>query len=87
MLYEVITGVKNATTVKNYLTHLQDSYLVFLVNKYDVSLKKQLQNHKKAYFIDLGLIKEVGFQHSEDNGRMLENLAFIELKRRRNNFV
>lgn len=75
-------GVKNATTVKNYLIHLQDSYLVFLVNKYDTSLKVQLQNPKKAYFIDLGLIKELGFQHSEDNGRLLENLVYIELRRR-----
>ncbi len=75
-------GVKNATTVKNYLSYLQDTYLVFLVNKYDRSLKKQLQNPKKAYFIDLGLIKELGFQHSEDNGRLLENIVFVELKRR-----
>jgi predicted AAA+ superfamily ATPase len=75
-------GVKNATTVKSYLNHLQDSYLVFLVNKYDKSIKKQIQNPKKAYFIDLGLIRELGFHHSEDNGRLLENLVFIELKRR-----
>lgn len=77
-----VIGVKNATTVSNYLNNLQDTYLLFMINKYDASLKKQLQNPKKMYFIDLGLIRELGFHHSADNGRLLENLVFIELKRR-----
>jgi uncharacterized protein len=77
-----VIGVKNATTVKNYLGYLENTYLVFLVSKYDFSLKKQIHNPKKVYFIDLGLIRELGFHHSEDNGRLLENLVFIELKRR-----
>ena len=77
-----VIGVKNATTVKNYLSFLENTYLLFLVNKYDFSVKKQIQNPRKVYFIDLGLIRELGFQHSEDNGRLLENLVFIELKRR-----
>ncbi len=77
-----VIGVKNATTVKNYLSFIQNTYLIFLVNKYDTSLKRQLHNPKKGYFIDLGLVREIGFFHSEDNGRLLENLVFIELKRR-----
>ena len=77
-----VIGVKNATTVKNYLSFLENTYLLFLVNKYDFSVKKQIQNPRKIYFIDLGLIRELGFHHSEDNGRLLENLVFIELKRR-----
>jgi len=75
-------GVKNATTIKNYLSFIQDSYLVFLVNQYDNSLKKQIFNAKKAYFIDLGLIRQLAFHHTEDNGRLLENLVYLELKRR-----
>ena len=77
-----VVGVKNATTIKSYTTFLQDSYMIFMVNKYDVALKKQIQNAKKAYFIDLGLIRKLAFHHSEDNGRLLENLVFLELKRR-----
>lgn len=77
-----VIGVKNATTVKNYLSFLENTYLLFLVNKYDYSVKKQIQNPKKIYFIDLGLVRELGFHHSEDNGRLLENFVFIELKRR-----
>jgi len=77
-----VIGVKNATTVKSYLSFLENTYLLFLVNKYDFSVKKQIQNPKKIYFIDLGLVRELGFHHSEDKGRLLENMVFIELKRR-----
>ena len=76
-----VIGVKNATTVKQYLGYLQDAYMLDLVPKYDVSLKKQLHNPKKVYGIDLGLMRQVSFQHSENQGRLLENLVFLELKR------
>jgi len=78
-----VIGVKNASTVKNYLSFFQDSYLTFQINKYDYSLKKQIQNPKKTYFIDNALVKKLGFSFSENTGRLLENLVFIELKRRK----
>lgn len=77
-----VIGVKNATTVKQYLGFLQDAYMLNLVSKYDTSLKKQLHNPKKVYGIDLGLMRQLSFQHSENQGRLLENLVFLELKRR-----
>jgi len=77
-----VVGVKNASTISSYIAFLQDSYLIFMVNKYDVSLKKQMQNAKKGYLIDLGLLRTLAFHHTEDNGRLLENLVFLELKRR-----
>lgn len=77
-----VAGVQNATTIKKYLEYLQNTYLIFLINKYDFSLKKQIQNPKKVYLIDNAVSHELGFHTSEDNGRLLENLVFIELKRR-----
>lgn len=77
-----VVGVKNASTISNYIAFLQDSYLVFMVNMYDVSLKRQMQNAKKGYLIDLGLLRMLAFHHTEDNGRLLENLVFLELKRK-----
>ena len=73
--------VKNATTVKNYLDFIQNTYLLFLVNMYSTSLKQQLYNPKKVYFIDIVLSGELGFHHTGDNGRLLENIVFLELKR------
>lgn len=76
-----VIGVKNATTVKQYLGFLKDAYMLELVPKYDLSVKKQLHNPKKVYGIDLGLMRQLSFQHSENQGRLLENLVFLELKR------
>ena len=33
------------------------------------------------YSIDTGFVNTMGFKFSEDKGRLLENLVFIELKR------
>jgi predicted AAA+ superfamily ATPase len=46
-----------------------------------VSVKKQLLNAKKVYGIDLGLMRQLSFQHSENQGQLLENLVFLELKK------
>ena len=78
-----VIQVKNASTIRNYLDFLQNTYLLFQVFKYDVSLKKQLQNPKKTYFIDNGLVKKLGFMFSDNLGRLLENLVFVELLRRK----
>ena len=78
-----IAGVKNATTIRNYLSFLQDTYLIFQICKFDYSLKKQIQNHKKTYFIDNAMIRLLGFMFSEEKGRLLENIVFLELRRRR----
>ena len=74
-------GLKNATTVKNYLDFLQDTYLLFAVSKFDYSVRKQLQNARKIYFIDNAIIRKLGFLFTEEKGRLLENLVFLELVR------
>lgn len=75
-------GLGSATTVSDYCGYLENSYLCFFVNRYSPSIKSQQQSPKKVYFIDHALAKLVGFRFSEDLGRLLENIAFIELKRR-----
>jgi uncharacterized protein len=77
-----VIGVKNATTIKNYLGFIQDTYLLFQINKYDPSLKKQLHNSRKTYFIDNAVVLKLGFLFSAQTGRLLENLIFVELRRR-----
>ncbi|MDZ7742771.1 MAG: ATP-binding protein [Bacteroidota bacterium] len=78
-----VVQVKNASTIRKYLDFLQNTYLLFQVNKYDVSLKKQLQNQKKTYFIDNGLVEKLAFMFSDNLGRLLENLVYVELLRRK----
>ncbi|MBC8460709.1 MAG: ATP-binding protein [Deltaproteobacteria bacterium] len=77
-----VAGVKNATTIRNYIEFLENTYLLFQVYKFDHSVKNQIRNAKKTYFIDNALIHKLGFLFSDESGRLLENLVFIELKRR-----
>jgi hypothetical protein len=77
-----ILSLNSVSSVKNYIDHLEESYLIFSLFKYDYSLKKQIRNDRKIYAIDPGMIKEVAFKFSKNSGRYLENLVFLELKRR-----
>lgn len=69
-------------TIKKYIEYLKETYVIFDVELYDVSLKKQLINPKKIYCIDTGLLQAVSFRFSEDYGRLLENCVYVELKRK-----
>jgi len=75
-------GFKSVTSVKNYIEFIQESFLVFELYKYDYSLKKQYVSDKKIYIIDNGIRNIVAFSFSTDSGKLLENLVFLELKRR-----
>jgi len=75
-----ISGISNLKTVKQILEMLEDAYLIFSINKFDFSIKKQIQNPKKIYCIDNGILSTRGFNFSENNGRLLENLVFLKLK-------
>jgi len=75
-------GIGSATTVSDYFSYMENAYLFFLLPKYNSSLKKQIQSNKKLYIIDNALAKHIGFSFSENNGKLLENLIFVELKRR-----
>jgi uncharacterized protein len=75
-------GFKSVVSVRDYVGFLEEAYLIFEVFRYDFSLKKQYVNEKKLYCIDTGLRNAVAFRFSEDKGRILENLVFIELLRR-----
>ncbi len=74
-------GLASATTVANYCSYLFNSYLSFLINRFSYSLKEQVHYAKKTYFIDHALAKAIGFRSSDDHGKNLENIVFLELKR------
>ncbi len=69
-------------TIMEYLSFLEDAGILFLVPLFDYSLKRQNVNPKKAFCIDNGLRNAVAFTFSKDEGKLAENLVFIELKRR-----
>lgn len=74
--------IMNISTIKSILDSFENSFLFFFTNKFDYSIKKQIQNPRKAYCIDNGFLVNLGFRLSEDKGKLLENLVAIELKRK-----
>ncbi len=76
-----LTQLSSATTIREYFEFLENSYLTFLISRYNRSLKKQIYYNKKVYFIDTGMANILGFRTSDDIGRMLENIVFLQLKR------
>ncbi len=77
------TGISNANTVKEYISYLSNSYFFFELQKFDYSVKKQLNYPKKIYIVDQAFGKIMGRGFSENKGRVLENIVFIEMKRRK----
>jgi len=78
-------GFGSVNTVKGYIYLLTNAFLLFEVNQFAYSKKKQEILPKKIYCIDTGMAYKMGFRTSRDYGRMIENLVFIELKRRYKN--
>lgn len=74
--------IKSNTTISDYCSYIENSFLCFFVSRYNDNLKAQQQAPRKVYFIDHVLAKSLGFRISEDRGQTLENIVFIELKRR-----
>jgi hypothetical protein len=62
-----------------YFHNFEESMLVFAVRKFSESSYKRSRNPVKIYPADTGLCRRVA---SEDAGRILENIVFIELARR-----
>jgi predicted AAA+ superfamily ATPase len=69
-------------TVKDYIKALVDANLLFEINKFSYSLKKQIRADKKIYAIDTGMINAIAFKFSENRGKLFENALYLEFKRR-----
>lgn len=77
-----VVGVKHSDTIKNYVQCLEETYLLSQLMKYSPSVKSQEGSIKKMYLIDNAIVKVIGFNPTDNIGPLLENMVFIELKRR-----
>ncbi len=76
-----ITGL-GLETIEKYINYLEQVYFIFAVKRYSTKVREQILSPKKIYSIDTGLANIAGFKISENLGPLLENMIFIELKRR-----
>ncbi len=73
--------IGSSSSMMDYLSYFVDAYLFSFIPKFSYSHKVQLVNPKKIYCIDNGLIEINSVSFNEDNGRLLENMVFMQLRR------
>lgn len=72
-------------TVSKYIDTLTEAYLFYKVNRYDIKGKQHLATQEKYYLVDLGFRNALlGKELASDAGHLLENIIYLELKRRNN---
>lgn len=70
-------------TIKSFMSYFEDAYLFSFLPRYDYALKTRILTGKKVYCQDTGFITHLAFQFSENFGKILENMVYIELLRRK----
>ena len=69
-------------TVINYLDFIKESFLVYQASRFDIKGKRFLELFEKYYPSDTGLRHGMLGYRESDIGGVLENIVYLELKRR-----
>ena len=69
-------------TVDKYLKSLTDSLLLYESQRYNLKGKMLLKTNSKYYTVDIGFRNMLVRNSDSDIGHILENIVFLELKRR-----
>lgn len=69
-------------TVENYIGMLQNAFIFYGANRYDIKGKQLLKTLGKYYIVDLGLRNMLLGYRDADRGHILENVVYFELLRR-----
>ncbi len=81
--YLVSTGRKiSPNTVNDYMEALQEAFIFYPVERFDINGKQLLKMNNKWYVVDLGLRNHILPKKHYDLGFSLENIVFFELLRR-----
>jgi predicted AAA+ superfamily ATPase len=75
-------NVKSTSTISDYFSYFEQTYLLGFVPKFSYSYKARLLNPKKVYCVDNGVVSVASPSFSRDEGRRLENMVYTELRRR-----
>ena len=68
--------------MEKYVRALTDSYIFYKADRYDVKGRQYLKTMGKYYIADTGLKQILTAESTSDLGHMLENIVYLELKRR-----
>ena len=73
--------IKDAT-IKDYLTYLQDSFLIEEALRYDEKGRKYIGTETKYYFADMGLRAAILNLRQQEETHIMENVIYNELRMR-----
>lgn len=73
-------NIGSANSVSDYLTWLEDTYVLFYLPRFSWSAKSVAINPRKVYAIDNGLLNANSLSFSNDKGRLLENIVYQYLR-------
>lgn len=77
-----VLPIKSPVTILDYFSFFEQTYLLQLIPKFSYSVRAQMVNPKKVYFLDNGLVNALSVSFSSDFGRKLENAVFAELRKK-----
>jgi predicted AAA+ superfamily ATPase len=77
-----VHGRVSKSTLSQYARAAREILLLFEAMRYSPKVREHLLFPKKVYAVDHGLLEAIRFSATEDQGRLLENAVFMELKRR-----
>lgn len=69
-------------TIDNYLKMLENAFIIYKANRYDLKGKMFLKTLEKYYIIDMGIRNHLTGLRDTDYGHVLENIVYLELLRR-----
>ena len=69
-------------TVERYLEGLMESLVIYQAKRYNIRGKQYLKTLEKYYVVDIGMRYMLLGTSGTDVGHILENIVYLELKRR-----
>ena len=81
--YLTSSGRKTTSdTIDNYLKMLENAFIIYRANRYDLKGKLFLKTLEKYYIVDIGIRNQLTGLRNTDYGHVLENIIYLELLRR-----
>ncbi len=69
-------------TINAYLKYLEEAFIIEKAKKYNIKGKRYIDTPSKYYFTDVGLRNSFVNYRQQEEGHIMENIIYIELRKR-----